>query len=349
MWINKPMTDDSTRYHSNMILITASRPLASRKPVSRFQRLAVPQDSIPPALQLTKRIIQNILSPLAMHRYLSTDQIIRLDGGSAAHIRHLLRLLHRHGLVERPAGQAAYLSSFLHQGNVALVYTITRNGMRLLAEHGHPVDPRQDWTTKNTGTGSALFLAHALQVSEFMLDCRLAMPADRELIDHHDLLPLLVGTSRAHKFPYRLVVNVQTDDKPHTFTVVPDRIFRINVPARDHHWNFLLEIDRGTESLSTRSKRSTNKATWRRKLTGYLHAYRQGKFDETWGFPNQRIVTVTTSDARIDHMLALQREITNDTAAGLFLYTTRQRIEHHGVLGCAWRSAHGDDIALMDR
>lgn len=343
------MSNDSPRYDSETMLITATRPVKSSKQPSRFKRLAVPHDTVPQPLQVTERVLA-ILAALATHRYLSTDQIVRLDGGgSTPYIRHMLRLLHRHGLVERPAGQAAYLSSFLHQGNVSLVYAITRNGMRLLAEHRAPVDPRLDWTTRNIGTGSALFLAHALEISEFMLDCRLAMPADRslELVDHNDLLPKFPAATRERKFPYQLVVNAQLDDKPHTFTVVPDRIFRIRAP--NHHWNFLLEIDRGNESLSTRSKKITKKATWRKKLAGYTHAFRQGKFDETWGFPAARIVTVTTSDARIDHMLALQRDITASTAAGLYLYTTRERIKQHGVLGPAWRTASADNISLVRR
>jgi len=342
------MTNDSTRYDSDTMLITASRPLKSRKQPSRFKRLAVPEDTTPQSFQVTKRVL-TILEALATHRYLSTDQIVRLDGGSAAYLRHLLRLLHRHGLAERPAGQAAYLSSFLHQGNVSLVYAITRTGMRLLADHHMPVDARLDWTAKNTGTGSALFLAHALEVSEFMLDCRLAMPADRslQLIDHNHLLPLFPAATRARKFPYQVIVNVQLDNLPHTLTVVPDRLFR--VVASQHHWNFALEIDRGNESLSARSKKITKKATWRKKLAGYYSAYRQDKFEHTWGFPAVRVVTVTTSEARIDHMLALQRDITGDTVPGLFLYATRARIARHGVLGPAWRSANADNISLVRR
>jgi len=340
------MSNDDARYHCDMLLV-ASRPLKPRKQPSRFKRLAIPEDQVPQSFRVTERVLA-ILVALAAHRFLSTDQIARLDGGSAAYVRHLLRLLHRHGLVDRPAGQAAYLSSFLHQGNVSLVYSITRKGMRLLAEHRAPVDPRLDWTTKNTGTGSALFLAHALQVSELMLALRLAMPADNSLrlIDHNDLLPSFPDATRARKFPYSLVVSIQQDLKPMTLTVIPDRLCAIR--GADGWGCYLaLEIDRGTESLSARSKKITAKATWRRKVAGYYAAFRQAKFAETWGFQGLRVLTITTSDARIDHMLALQRDITNDTAAGLFLYSTWQRIAEHGVLGPACRSSSDDHISLV--
>jgi hypothetical protein len=252
----------------------------------------------------------------------------------------------RHGLIERPAGQAAYLSSFLHQGNVSLIYAITRKGMRLLAEHGHPVDPRLDWTVKNTGTGSALFLSHALELSEFMLNCRLSMPDDKSLrlVDHNDLLSEFPAPTRARKFPYQLLVNVQLDGLPHTLTVVPDRLFRL--ATSNHHWNFALEIDRGNESLMTRSKKITRKATWHKKIAGYFHAHCQAKITETWGFKAMRILTVTTSDERVDHMLAVQRQVTNGKDRGLFLYASRAAIAEHGVLGPAWRSANGNNIVL---
>src|SRR5947209_1505795 len=110
------MTGDRTRYDEGM-LIVASGPLKSSKQPSRYKRLAIPQDKIPRSFRVTDLVLE-ILSALAAHRYFSTNQIIRLAGGSPRYIQELLRLLHRHGLVERPVGQAAYLSAFYHEGNV---------------------------------------------------------------------------------------------------------------------------------------------------------------------------------------------------------------------------------------
>ena len=344
--ISRDMTTNSTSYHKGM-LITATHPFKSRKRRSEFARLDVPENVVPPAFRVTPRILA-FLDALATHRYLSTDQLVLIDGsGSAAYVRQLLRLLHRHGLVERPRGQEAYLSSFLHNGNYSLAHAITRRGMRILSEHGIAIDPRLDWTTKHTGM-SPMFLAHALEVSQFMLDCRLALPADGPLTltDHNDLLCEFPDPTRARKFPYQLVAHAQIDKLPQTLTVTPDRLFRLVAPQR--HWNFALEIDRGTESIATRSRKITRKPTWHKKVLTYFSAYRAGKFLETWGFPALRIVTVTTSDTRIDHMLALQSAVTNAFAPGLFLYTTRERIERHGVLGPAWRSATADNISLVN-
>jgi hypothetical protein len=338
------MTDNDTCHNARM-LIVASRPRRLKQP-TRFARLTPPQDIVPPAFRLTSRIL-SILSWLATDRFLSTDQIARLDGGSPRGIERILRLLHRHGFVDRPAAQAAYLSSFLHDGNVSLAHNITRKGMRLLADNGVPVDPRLDWTTKNSGN-TALFLAHALEVSETMLAFRMAMPADQSLrlIDHNELLPSFAEAPRESEFPYRLVVTIQQDNKPFTIRVIPDRLFCICTEG-NRRWNFALEIDRGTENLTHRSKKLTAKTTFAKRTTGYYHAWKQGKHDESWNFKGFRCLTITTSDARIDHMLDVQQAITNDYAAGLFLYSTRERIEEHGVLGPAWRSSKEDGIRLV--
>jgi hypothetical protein len=195
------------------MLVVASAP-RKLKQTTRFVRLTPPPDKIPQAFRVTERVLA-ILAALASHRFLSTDQIARLDGGSPRVVAHIMRLLHRHGFVDRPAAQAAYLSSFLHEGNVSLVHSITRKGMRLLADNGAPTDSRLDWTTKNSGN-TALFLAHALEVSETMLAFRLAMPADQtlRLIDHNELLPSFSDAARESEFPYRLVVTVQQHRAP---------------------------------------------------------------------------------------------------------------------------------------
>ena len=50
------------------------------------------------------------------------------------------------------------------------------------------------------------------------------------------------------------------------------------------------------------------RAAYRKKIAGYFHACKQDKFQETWGFDRMRVLTITTSDARIDHMLELLEE-----------------------------------------
>jgi hypothetical protein len=89
------------------------------------------------------------------------------------------------------------------------------------------------------------------------------------------------------------------------------------------------------------------KSSFRRKLIGYAQAFDKKKHAEVWGFQSFRVLTVTTSDARIESMLAAQREAT-DAPAGLFLYSTSERIAAHGALGPAWISAKAEGVSLLD-
>jgi hypothetical protein len=332
------------RYHKGMLL-TAARPLKARKP-SHFARLNLPE-AVPNPLRVTSRVL-TLLSELATYRFLSTDQLVRIDGGSPAHLRHLLRMMLRHGLVLRPPGQAAYLTSWLHEGNTSLTYAITRRGMSVLAEHGRPVDPRLDWTHKNSGD-SHRFLAHQLGVANLMLDIRLALPADKSLvlIDAHELLPLFPVPTQSAPYPFRVSVAARIDRNPQTITVIPDRLFRLQ--TLQHHFNFAYEHDRGTETLRPKSKKSSSKATWFRKCLAYYTAYRHDRFREVWGFPSLRVLTSTPSEQRLANMLAVQSAATVDKAHGMFLYTTPERLKAHGVFGPAWRSASSDNIRLLER
>jgi len=67
---------------------------------------------------------------------------------------------------------------------------------------------------------------------------------------------------------------------------------------------------------------------------------------EQWGFSSFRILTVTTSTARIANMIAAQREATN-APPGLFLYSTPQLLAQHGALGPAWITSNRENIALF--
>ena len=90
------------------------------------------------------------------------------------------------------------------------------------------------------------------------------------------------------------------------------------------------------------------RSSYRRKLIGYFEAWKQGRHSAAVGLQAFRVLTVTTSEKRISHMLAVQREITKDSLAGFFLYTTRERIADHGPLGPAWISADADAVRLLE-
>lgn len=310
-----------------------------------LKRLSRPQSGALPPLRIGSQHIA-MVQAVAQARFLSSEQITRKVGGS--HQKNLRRLqkLWAHGFLDRPMQQHAELAAFFDQGNRPLVYALGRRGARLLADHGMAIDHKLDWTTKNV-RATAPFLAHTIDTAECMLafefDVR-ARPGLR-LFDHHELLQLMPEATREARDPFALRVTVNHEQRNLAIAVVPDRLFSIASQGANTRQNFALERDRGTMVIGTKETKLT-KSSYRRKLIAYADAFQKKKHTQVWGFQSFRVLTVTTSEVRITNMIAAQCEATN-APAGLFLYSTPERIAEHGALGPAWTSAKADRISLV--
>ena len=308
-----------------------------------LKRLSRP--STVPAFRVTARDIA-IIAHVAHFRFLTSAQIAELDGGSHAQVLRRLRNLWAAGFLDRPKHQHAYLANWTDEGNKPLAYALGRLGAKVLKEHGIGANDKLDWTQKNSRVG-ALHLAHTIETATAMIQFTVdAHAAGLELVDHHELLPFMPEKTRRLRNPFciRVTVSVPGSARPGLIGVVPDRVFSLTSAAERR--NFALEQDRGEMSVDAKSLK---KSSYRRKLLGYFNAWKQKRHVEVWNFQSFRCLTVTPSEKRIDSMLAVQREITNGTAAGLFLYATPERLNTHGPLGKAWRSSEADGISLLDR
>ena len=272
---------------------------------------------------------------------------MRLVGGSEHALLVRLKLLFYHEYLDRPRHQHAQLAMFFDEGNKPLVYGLARKGAHLLAELGLAIDDKLDWTTKNARATST-FLAHTLEVATAMIDIDLAVRerSSMTLIDHHDLLPYFPQDKRNARDPFRCRVDVRLHgvNAPVSIAIVPDRLFSFAYPNGTRH-NFALELDRGT--MDVKAKKLTGKSSYRRKLLGYFHAWREKKHSEAWGFQSFRVLTITPSEKRIANMIAAQREVTSGAAPGLFLYTTPAALAAHGAMGDIWVSGAGDRVRLI--
>jgi len=307
------------------------------------------EDALQP-FRITPRVL-SILSAVAHFGVMTAHQIARLDGGSRQKITRILqRCSGERGLLKRVgAARDASLTSFFDTRPKP--YAITAKGARCLADAGMPINARPNKTE--------VLLQHNIEVAEIMafgFHAAATAHGALRLIDHHDLLPLMPAPTRQLRKPFCLHTTVRPADFPHLrrllkepteIGVEPDRLFVLAL--ENAGWSFALELDRGTENISARRLRG--KATYFRKLLGYYAAWCADKHTEQWGeFAKAfRVLTVTPSDARIRNMINAQQEITRGAAAGLFLYSTPQRIAAHGALGPAWLSATRDGISLLDR
>lgn len=327
------MSGREARYDVDMSTL-AARPL---------RRLSRPE--APPPFRMTDRHIA-IMRALVRYRHLSSDQISRIVGGSSRGVGNNLRNLFWHGYIERPRSQNTYLVAFFDEGNRPLVYGIARKGVHFLAEFGDPVDARMDWRGKNNR--SAVFLAHTLETATTMIGFATACsrPGAPRLIDHIDLLPLFPEKTRDLKDPFALRVTFAHDRKDLTLTIVPDRLCSFAYSDNTRH-NFAIEQDLGSESVGTKSTKLIGKSSIRKKQIAYFQAWKQSRHTEVWGFQSFRCLFIVPSEIRIHSMIKSQREVTNDTTHGLFLYTTPQRLAEHGAFGPAWISSTREGISLL--
>jgi Replication-relaxation len=317
---------------------------------------------MPPPFRLTERDFA-ILYAVARFRFLSSTLIIHLAGGSTQQILRRLQLLFHHGYLDRPPAQVAQLAHAFDFGNQPFIYGLGSMGAQVLAKAGMPVIERLDWRTKNV-RATVPFFAHTIATAETMIAFDLARREidTARLIDHYDLIPYLPEATRDDDAPLSARVQVplkrrderskepkegrikKRTPKSLTIGIFPDRLFSLFL-ANSTQLNFALEQDQGT--MDIRSKRLVGKSSFRRKLMGYYHLWKQGLHTDRWGFKSFRLLTVTPSEKRIENMIAVQREIVGDQGSNLFLFSTPKRLQEKSPLADVWVSGKGETVSLL--
>ena len=214
------------------------------------------------SFRITTRDIA-LLTAVARFRFLSSEQLHRIDGGSGRGIRnHLLNLTRAGYLVRVSAG---LIEPF--------AYGLANEGARLLAERGYAINHRLNWSDKNERTN--FFLAHTMQVAEVLLHFERAAADVVHIVDHHTLVPPRPQHVRNSSNPFCLRVTVPHPDTRLIVPVIPERLFGLTYPDTTTH-HFALELDRGTMDIW--ANRLVGKASFRRKLMAYAAAREQRRF-----------------------------------------------------------------------
>lgn len=308
----------------------------------QFKRLSRPDN--PPPFRLTDRD-RLIISAVGRYRFMTSEQVVRLltlldPTTSSQQVLRRLQFLFYHCFLDRPRHQHLQLSSFAH-----LVYGLGREGARAIADSAPHINPNLEWSAKNARATTPHIL-HTLETTEAMLHVERACRerGDVRLLDHHDLLSYFPAATRELADPFRLRISVQHEGRPVALNAIPDRLVSIVLPDSRRH-NVCLEIDRATMSVAAR--RLSGKSSFGRKVRAYFAAWQQDRHKEQWGFQGFRILTVTPTESRIKSMITVQRKITGNHAAAMFLYTTPQRLADHGAFAPIWISANVDGQRLL--
>jgi hypothetical protein len=133
--------------------------------------------------------------------------------------------------------------------------------------------------------------------------------------------------------------------KLHRFGVEPDRVFGLSFAGEPEHRRrayFFLEADRGTMPVKRNGLAQTS---FRRKLLGYRETWRQGLHRTHLGVPNFRVLTVTTSEERMRHLIEAGRSLSG--SAGTFLFGQQQGLASLDLPNYEWLDGRGSRTILF--
>jgi hypothetical protein len=129
---------------------------------------------------------------------------------------------------------------------------------------------------------------------------------DVDYIAPPDVLRGASEAARKSKSPYLWKVLGQHDGKRKRMSATPDKLFALRLawrePGKDHRY-FLLEADRATEP--NERNEVTKNSSIMRKLITYGTGYQQRYHKERFNIPVFRCLIVTTSEKRVENMMAL--------------------------------------------
>jgi len=290
-------------------------------------------------MQLTERD-HTILRLVHRNRFLRSSHIVPLVGGSSQQILRRLQLLYHHGYLERPRAQLEY---YHRGGSRQIVYGLGDKGVALLnQEPGTAIRPLR-WSEKNRSVGRP-FLAHALLVSDVMVALELACrqrSGIRLLTD--TTLPLTGQAGRPRPFKWKVPMNSGL-----TLGIIPDRVFALesdgSSPERGPAF-FFLEADRGTVPVV---RKNLSQSSFYRKLLAYEATWKQGLHRSLFGFHRFRVLTVTTSAARVKSLVEACSKL--KSGHGLFLFCDQATLQKHGdILTVPWQTGRpGETATLLD-
>jgi Replication-relaxation len=285
----------------------------------RFERVS----KVAP-IKLTERDCK-IIRLIHRHRFLRSHQITALIGGSAQNLSRRLQWLFHHGYLERPRAQLQY---YERSGSQTIAYGLGNKSGSLLQ-----LDPAA-WGEKNRAIGR-MYLAHALLVSEVMVSLELECQRHGIRLLHEDELNLPVEA------PLHWRVKIRDGTK---LGVIPDRVFALEYADQNRQVQrvyYFLEADRGTMPVV---RENLSQTSFCRKLLAYEATWANKVHQRHLGIHRFRVLTVTTSAARVKSLLnacaRLQR------GHGLFLFADESVLQFN-LLTAVWQCGKDGGLSAL--
>ena len=316
-----------------------------------WKRFVRPQVST--EFTLTERKLR-LLANVARYGLISSDDLARLDGGSAQNAKRELRTLWEHGYLLRPPAQ---LNAVALTGPQSMVYGLSNKGARLLREHGHHIHIAVDWSENSRRAGMG-FIDHSVARSRFMSAVEVAARArsDISVMEASAIIQRAPERTQLAKHPLKWTAVVPDDrgrDVP--ASLISDDLFALLFEDNTASY-FLVEIDRGQMPVRRNGASAEEivegkprvRTSYRHKLATYYHGWRQRRHVEQFGIEQLRVLTVTTSAIRIETMLDAVRDVTGGIGSDLFLFIDEETLRSTNPLDAIWKSGKGKPARLTD-
>lgn len=165
-------------------------------------------------------------------------------------------------------------------------------------------------------------------------------------IPPEEVLALAPEATRRLRLPFRWQVEVRQGGKFHRLGVEPDKVFGLRFEGKPENQRsafFFLEADRGTMPVV---RKGLTQTSFLRKLLAYQETWRRGLHRAHLGIPNFRVMTVTTSSERVEHLVKACRSLTGG-GSRLFLFTDQEALGRGEILVHQWVNGRGEAVRLL--
>jgi len=294
-------------------------------------------------IELTERD-KVILLSLYKYRFLSTDHLQALtDTHSRWGMNKRLRLLYDHKYIDKPKAQRALFS---HAEKRPTIYALGNKGADTLAHQFNiPMPQSVYWTEKNRRVREK-HIEHTLGISDFMVSVEMAckQAGNIRLMDRDEILARSPEQTKRVEYPFRWKTNILHGGQRHDIAIVPDYIFGLHYEDKPEGKNrsfFFVEIDRGTMPIVRRDIKQTS---FLRKMQSYEDSWNRKLPKQRFDINAFRVLTLTTSNDRIQTMVEAYKTELNQVPAGVFLFAVKSV---DLVARRIWVNARGEQVKVI--
>jgi hypothetical protein len=272
--------------------------------------------------------------------------LISIVDGSAQGTLRRLHLLYQHGYLDRRYAKRHEIS---WGGSEPLVYRLGSVGADVLKQVLALDGRRLSWLADHESDARES-VDHALMVTEIMVRLEQACAASNQVrfIEPAEVASRVFGRDANHGSMFRWHAVVSHRGIPLRIEVVPDRVFGLQFkhrqPGHDTIY-FFLEADRGTMPVK---RKDLDRSSFHRKLLAYHASWRQMVPQQLFGFSRYRVLTVTSSEKRLDHLTEANQQFNRGQGSGLFLFTDYANLRSHAdPLTLPFRSGRENQVSQL--